>query len=100
LVPIRDGVGASGNHGFPRDVTIKSGTVVRFINYDTITGHTIHSDGGTAFPHEDDQMAKAPSAGQAGGTYQITTSQSGIYSFYCHDHGDNTGIGIVSVGAP
>ncbi len=97
LVPIADGVGSAGAHAFPRDVTIKSGTVVRFVNYDTTSGHTIHSDGGDAFPHEDDQMAKAPSAGQAGGTYEITTGQSGIYTFYCHDHGDNTGIGIVSV---
>jgi plastocyanin len=78
-------------------VTIKSGTVVRFVNYDTTSGHTIHSDGGDAFPHEDDQMARAPAAGQAGGTYDITTNQDGIYTFYCHDHGDNTGIGIISV---
>ena len=100
LVPIRDGVGQSGNHGFPQDVVIKSGTVVRFENHDTSEPHTIHSDGGDAFPHEDDQMARAPSAGQVGGTYEITTGQTGIYSFYCHDHGDNTGIGIVNVGAP
>ena len=78
-------------------MTIKSGTVVRFINYDTTSGHTIHSDGGDAFPHEDDQMARAPAAGQAGGTYDITTGPDGIYTFYCHDHGDNTGIGIISV---
>jgi plastocyanin len=97
LVPIRDGVGAAGAHGFPQDITIKSGTVVRFVNYDTLTGHTIHANGGDAFPHEDDQMARALSAGQAGGTYEITTGPSGIYDFYCHDHGENTGIGLITV---
>ena len=97
LVPIRDGVGASGAHGFPRDITIKSGTVVRFMNYDTTSGHTIHANGGDSFPHEDDQMAPAPSSGQTGGMYEITTGPSGIYDFYCHDHGENTGIGLISV---
>ena len=97
LVPISDGVGASGAHGFPRDVTIKSGTIVRFVNYDTVSGHTIHTNGGDNFPHEDDQMARAPAAGQAGGSYEITTGPSGIYDFYCHDHGENTGIGLISV---
>jgi plastocyanin len=97
VMAIPDGVGNAGAHGFPQDITVRSGTVIRFENLDTSSGHTIHANGGDAFPHQDDQMAPAPSAGQTGGTYQLTTSNTGIYDFYCHDHGQNTGVGLITV---
>ena len=91
-VPIANNTGAGGAHEWP-DVTINAGTTVRFVNYDTQVAHTIHADGVIA--HEDDQMAKAPAAGQAGGSYEYTVTQTGDSVFYCHDHGANTGTGLL-----
>lgn len=96
-IGIADQTGAGGNHAFPAELAINSGTMVRFTNYDTTIGHTIHASGGDDFPHQQGQMQAAPSSGTAGGSYDVMPQNAGNYDFYCHDHGQNTGIGLVSV---
>lgn len=85
-------------HDFPT-TTIRLGTAIRFVNMDTSQVHRIHSDfGGVGFPHQPNNMQLAPSVGAAGGTYEFTVTQPGLYSgWYCHVHGRNVGRGEFDV---
>ena len=86
------------SHVFP-SATIRLGTAIRFVNMDTSQPHRIHSNfGGVGFPHQDNNMQLAPSVGEAGGIYEFTVDQAGLYSgWYCHVHGRNVGEGQFDV---
>ncbi len=64
------------------------GLTLRFVNYDTAETHVMHGSG--LIPHQStgSPMAKAPVAGEPGGSYVVkvtsTTKATGIY--YCHNH--------------
>jgi plastocyanin len=90
VLPIADNTGA-GAHGFPRDVALKAGTLVRFVNLDDSgASHRIHGPGGS-FPHGDSNIP-------TGASYEVSPTGSGDpYQFYCHVHGVSTGIGSVIV---
>lgn len=74
----------NGPHEFPGRIDLKLGAKLSIRNSDDAT-HRIHSDGGAGFPHQDDDMAQ----GQA---YTVTPGDLGQYRFYCHSHGEGTGV--------
>jgi len=84
-IVILDGTGAFGAHPFPPSMTIKLGTMLRFIDQDSTTPHRIHSNGGTGFPHQASDMFQ-------GQEYDVTPGDTAtVYYFYCHDHGETVG---------
>jgi plastocyanin len=78
-----------GNHGFPNNLTIRLGTTLHIKNGD-MTAHRVHSDGGAGFPHQDNSIGQ-------GQEYVVVPGDVGGYRFYCHDHGDGTGVTNLSV---
>lgn len=80
--------GATGQHFGPLaggQLRMRQGARLRIPNTDTIA-HRIHSDAGvTGFPHQATSMA-------AGAAYEVTLGAAGSDTFYCHDHGQGTGV--------
>jgi plastocyanin len=83
VVAIPAGAG-SGAHQFPGRIDLKLGASLRILNSDT-TLHRIHSNGGAGFPHQETSMGQ-------GESYPVTPEDVGGYLFYCHDHGEGTGV--------
>lgn len=81
-IVIPAGAGATSPHAGlgPQSLTVHAGTVIDFVNADTVT-HVIHGSGG--IPHE------AITSGGPGTTYTVTVNSSG--QWYCHTH-ENTGL--------
>lgn len=88
LITIAPGTGA-GDHHFPAHTELRVGTMLRFVNADTVV-HRIHMNGTIpGFAHEASDLLP-------GGEYDVTSSGPGTDSqVYCHDHG--TGYGVVSI---
>jgi hypothetical protein len=80
--------GAGGQHfsGMAGgQIRMKQGAKLRIPNTDAVP-HRVHSDGGVpGFPHQPASMA-------AGAAYEVTLGATGTDTFYCHDHGQGTGI--------
>jgi len=74
----------TGSHQFPGRIDLKLGATLRIANGDT-TLHRIHSNGGPGFPHQETSMGQ-------GEAYVVTPEDVGGYLFYCHDHGEGTGV--------
>lgn len=74
----------TGQHQFPGRIDLKLGASLRVLNSDT-TLHRIHSNGGPGFPHQEGSMGQ-------GEAYVVTPEDVGDYTFYCHDHGEGTGV--------
>lgn len=84
---------SAGTHVWPSG-SIRPGTTVVFINGDSLV-HKIHSNNDdVGFPHQDPDslLPAAPTS-----TYEVTITESGSYSFYCHIHGDGSGTGAIVV---
>lgn len=64
----------------PQSLTVRAGTVIDFVNADSLT-HVIHGSGG--IPHE------SVIGGGPGTTYTVTVNSSGTW--YCHSH-ENTSL--------
>jgi plastocyanin len=86
IVPIAAGTG-DGPHGF-QDIAVHAGTTIRFTNDDS-TGHRIHANDDGAIEHQDATMGP-------GQSYDVVVT-AGESQFYCHDHGDGSGIGNLVV---
>jgi hypothetical protein len=88
IVTITDGTGA-GVHPFPSRIDVLVGTKLRVMDADTKTVHRIHSDATAqdGFAHQDNDMS-------AGQEYDAVPNQGGgtQYRWYCHDHGQGTGV--------
>ena len=88
IVTITDGTGA-GVHPFPARIDINVGTKLRVMDADNAKPHRIHSDAtaGDGFAHQDNDMT-------VGQEYDVTPTQGGgtQYRWYCHDHGQGTGV--------
>jgi hypothetical protein len=88
IVTIKDGTGTS-DHAFPSRIDILVGTKLRVMDADTAKPHRIHSDATAAdgFAHQDNDMT-------AGQEYDVTPTVGGAtsYRWYCHDHGQGTGV--------
>lgn len=71
------GVGPISPHAGlgPQSVTVRAGTVLDFVNADSIV-HVTHGAGG--IPHE------SSAGGRPGATYSVTVNSSGVW--YCHSH--------------
>ncbi|MDR3385946.1 MAG: hypothetical protein P4L92_02740 [Rudaea sp.] len=86
ILRIDDGTGSGAHTHFPPLMSIKSGTMIRFVDADSVALHAIHSDGGPGFPHQ------SPPGLSQGQEYDVTPSQAGFsYYFYCHTHGPASG---------
>jgi len=83
VLAIPDGSGG-GPHQFPARIDLKLGASLRILNSDT-TLHRIHSNGGDGFPHQEGSMGQ-------GESYPVTPGDVGGYTFYCHEHGEGTGV--------
>lgn len=84
------GVGTGGgNHGFPNNLALRLGATLHIRNGDT-TQHRVHSDGGPGFPHQETSIGQ-------GQEYVVIPGDVGGYRFYCHDHGDGTGVTNLTV---
>lgn len=80
-----------GGHPFPPAVRVRLGATVTFYNADT-ERHRIHSSvDGDGFPHQE-----SPGIAQ-GESYSVTPELAIGYDYYCHDHGDGQGTGVVLV---
>ena len=79
----------NGPHGFPTNLSVRLGTHLHIRNGDN-AAHRVHSDGGPGFPHQDNDML-------TGQEYVVTPGDVGGYRFYCHDHGDGTGVTNLTV---
>jgi len=84
--------GGSYNFSAPPSTSIPAclrphsdGLSLRFVNYDPTTAWTMHGD--DPIDHQDDEMATAPAAGQAGGSYLATVSSTvnQVGSYYLHE---------------
>ena len=81
IINIDDGTGAGSHAHFPPFLKIKSGTMLRFTDDDSVALHAIHSDGGIGFPHQ------SPPGMSKGQEYDVTpTDSANPYFFYCHNH--------------
>ena len=84
IINIDEGTGDGPHTHFPPFMKIKLGTMLRFIDDDSVALHAIHSDGGGGFSHQ------PPPGMTKGQEYDVTpTDPSGsMYHFYCHNHPD------------
>jgi hypothetical protein len=81
IINIDEGTGSGSHTHFPPFLKIKSGTMLRFTDDDSVALHAIHSDGGIGFPHQ------SPPGMTKGQEYDVTpTDTSNPYFFYCHNH--------------
>ena len=71
----------------PQTLTVKTGTVVTWVNNDGAT-HTIASDAGSPAAFSSDPLSP-------GASYTFTFSQPGTYSYHCSIHPSMTGTVIV-----
>ena len=71
----------------PSTVTVKTGSVVTWINQDP-TPHTIVSDTGSLVPFSSDPLT-------TGATYNVTFTTPGSYTYHCSIHPSMTGTIIV-----
>jgi amicyanin len=71
----------------PPALTVKSGTVVTWVNQDATT-HTIVSDAGSPESFSSDLIA-------TGATYSFTFAQAGTYAYHCSIHPSMNGTVIV-----
>lgn len=80
--------GAAGQHFGSMaggQLRMRQGARLRIPNTDAIA-HRIHSDAGVSgFPHQATSMG-------AGAAYEVTLGATGSDTFYCHDHGQGTGV--------
>jgi hypothetical protein len=84
IIKIDDGTGGGSHSHFPPFMTIKAGTMLRFVDDDSsVPVHEIHSDGGAGFPHQ------SPPGLSQGQEYDVTpTDTIFAYRFLCHTHPD------------
>jgi plastocyanin len=83
ILRIDDGTGSGSHSHFPPFLTIKSGTMIRFVDDDSVLMHEIHSSGGAGFLHQ------SPPGLSQGQEYDVTpTDPTYSYLFYCHSHPD------------
>lgn len=82
-VAIPAGAG-QGGHGIGGNIAVRQGTNVVILNNDS-TPHRIHAD-----PHQDGEMGQ-------GESYVLSYDRAGNESAYCHSHGENTGVLLISV---
>lgn len=88
ILTIPSGAG-EGTHQMPGTLNLKLGATLRITNGDTIA-HRVHSNGGAGFPHQDASMGQ-------GESYVVTPGEAANYTFYCHDHGEGTGVTSLAV---
>ena len=90
VVSIPNGTGGNAVHPFPGTARIRMGAAFSILNADG-TPHRIHSDsGGAGFPHQDALMSQ-------GEAYTVNITSTGDYRYYCHAHGEGTGVGRIVV---
>lgn len=80
---------------YPGNVSVVSGTVVRFNNKNTVN-FVIHSDGGAlGVPHQGPGGGQSPDdpVTEPNTAYARTTTASGAFGWYCHDLGPDLGAG-------
>lgn len=75
VIPAGAGTGSPHPGLGPQNLNVRAGTVVDFVNADTLQ-HVIHGSGG--IPHE------VTTSGFPGTTFSVTVTASG--SWYCHTH--------------
>jgi plastocyanin len=71
----------------PSSLTVKTGTVVTWVNNDGVT-HTIVSDTGSPVPFSSDSLSP-------GASYTVTFTQAGTYTYHCSIHPSMKGTIIV-----
>jgi plastocyanin len=71
----------------PSSLTVKTGTVVTWVNNDGVT-HTIVSDTGSPAPFSSDPVSP-------GASYTVTFTQPGTYMYHCSIHPSMKGTIIV-----
>ena len=79
------------NYSFnPSNVTVKAGTTVRWVNFDTV-GHTV-----TFGAH--DEMGGGMDSGLMGhmGTFSATFTDPGAYEYHCDPHPYMTGTVVIT----
>lgn len=79
------------NYSFqPSNLTVKAGTTVRWVNFDTV-GHTV-----TFGAHDD--MGSGMDSGLMGhmGTFSATFAEPGAYEYHCDPHPYMTGTVVVT----
>lgn len=88
---IRLNTNVEGDHTWDRPAvenfrTHQGDLEISFINMDHLAAHRIHAAG--PIPHQNDNMAAAPSAGSEGGKYEVIVNQEGgnTVNYYCHNH--------------
>jgi cysteine-rich repeat protein len=81
---------AGGDCMYPADVTIVSGTAVRFFNPNAVN-FVIHSSGGNGVPHQGPGANESPDdpVTEPNTAYTRTTTGTGAVQWYCHDLGPN-----------
>jgi plastocyanin len=72
----------------PSSLTVKSGTVVKWINQDGAS-HAIMSDTGSTVAFSSDPLS-------SGASYSFTFTQPGTYSYHCSIHPSMKGTIIVT----
>jgi len=83
---------AGNNHPWPTD-PIRLGAAVIFTNGDGVE-HRIHSGNDlVGFPHQPGSLIP----GNPESNYEVTITEAGTYSFYCHEHGEGVSSGTVTV---
>ncbi len=78
----------SPNVFVPKNITIKPGDTVRWVNNDFLT-HDVRADGGSF-----SSAGQYPQFIPAGATYQHTFTNEGSFPYYCILHGTPGGIGM------
>lgn len=79
------------NYAFsPNNLTVKAGTVVRWMNFDGV-GHTVTFGG-------HDSMGAGMDSGLMGhmGTFSTTFTEPGVYEYHCDPHPYMTGTVVVT----
>jgi plastocyanin len=71
----------------PSSVTIKTGTVVTWVNQDAVS-HTIASDNSSSVAFSSDLLP-------TGASYNVTFTTPGTYTYHCSIHPSMTGTIIV-----
>lgn len=80
LVTVGANIG-NGDHKLPPRVELRLGAKLRIMDLDASAQHQIHSDSGASgFPHQPNPM-------QMGQEYDVTPTETGSFSWYCHIHG-------------
>jgi plastocyanin len=65
----------------PKDVTVKAGETITFVNDESIA-HDVHKQSGPG-----DDFASGPDGGmQEGDTFKLTLDKPGKYDYVCHVH--------------